>query len=115
MDMGSKQKVQTHSPGTFFKHETLSIDEQCISLLHFMLPVGISKNYCRSYEFRQIICHLNKHSQNKHIFVRFSKFTFLRLISTTTVFLVNVMSKLTTFNGIKGNNSFRLQRFSTDS
>ena len=29
-------------------------------LLHFMLPVGKSKNYCHSYEFRQIICPLNK-------------------------------------------------------
>ena len=30
-----------------------------------MLPVGKSSNYSRSYEFRQIICPLNKHSQNK--------------------------------------------------
>ena len=33
-----------------------------------MLPVSKSKNYCRSYEFRQSICHLNKHSQKKQNF-----------------------------------------------
>ena len=43
---------------TFINH-----DEQYIQLLHFMLPVGKSKNYCRSYEFRKIICPLNKHKQ----------------------------------------------------
>ena len=30
-----------------------------------MLPDGKSKNYCLSYEFRHIMCPLNKHSQNK--------------------------------------------------
>ena len=94
-------------------------DEQCIQLLHFMLPVGESKNYCRSYEFRQIIFPL-KNIDNFFFFffffffLRFLKFTFLKLISTTTVFLVSVMLKLTTFDGIKGNNSFRLQQFLTD-
>ena len=48
-------------------------DDQCIQLLHFMLPVGKSKNYCRSYEFRQIICPLNKHSQNKQKFDKIFK------------------------------------------
>ena len=43
-------------------------DDQCIQIFYFMLPVGKSKNYCRSYEFRQIICPLNKHSQNKQSF-----------------------------------------------
>ena len=47
--------------------------DQCIKLLHLMLPFGKSKNYCRSYEFRQIICPLNKHSQNKQIFGKFFK------------------------------------------
>ena len=48
-------------------------DEQCIKLLHFMLPVGKSKNYCPSYEFRQIICPLNKHSQKKQNFGKIFK------------------------------------------
>ena len=48
------------------------------------------------------------------ILVRFLKFKLLKLISTTTVFLVIVMLKLTKFHEIKGNNSFRLQHFSTD-
>ena len=39
-----------------------------------MLPVGKSKNYCRSYEFlRQIIRTLNKHSQNKQNFCKIFK------------------------------------------
>ena len=38
-----------------------------------MLPVGKSKIYCRSYEFRQIICPLNKHSQNKKTFGKIFK------------------------------------------
>ena len=79
-----------------------------------MLPVGKSKNYCRSYEYRQIICSLNKHSQNKQNLVTFLKFKLLKMISTTTVFLKIVMLKLTKFHGIKGNNSFRLQHFLTD-
>ena len=33
-----------------------------------MLPVGRSKNYTRSYEFRKIICPLNKHRQNQQHF-----------------------------------------------
>ena len=33
-----------------------------------MLPVGKNKNYSRSYKFRQIICPLNKHSQNMQHF-----------------------------------------------
>ena len=42
----------------------------------FMLPTGRSKNYSRSYEFRQIIGPLNEHRQNKQILVRFLKFEF---------------------------------------
>ena len=42
------------------------------------------------------------------ILVRVLKFNFLKLISTTTVFLVTVMLK---FHGIKGNNLFRLPHF----
>ena len=42
--------------------------ERCITLLHVMLPVGRSKNYSHSYEFRKIICPLNKHRRNKHNF-----------------------------------------------
>ena len=49
-------------------------DEQCIKLLHFMLPVDKSKKYCRSCEFRHIICPLNKHSQNKPNFGKIFKF-----------------------------------------
>ena len=29
-----------------------------------MIPVGRSKNYSHSFEFRQIICPLNKHRRN---------------------------------------------------
>ena len=43
-----------------FKH-----DECCITLLHYLLPVGNGKNYTRFHEFRQIICPLNKHCQSK--------------------------------------------------
>ena len=43
-------------------------DEQCIQLLHIILPLGKSKNCRRFYEFYQIICPLNKHSQNKQHF-----------------------------------------------
>ena len=47
--------------------------DQSIKVLHFILPVGKSKKYCRSYEFRQIICPLNKHSQNKQNFGKIFK------------------------------------------
>ena len=65
--------VKTENANTFTRkilwttdmRNIINHDEQCIELLRFMLPVGKSKNYCRSYEFRQIICPLNKHSQNK--------------------------------------------------
>ena len=83
-------------------------DERCIKLLYFMLPVGKSKNYYRSYEFRQIIGPLNKHSQNKQNVCKILKLTFLKLISRTTVFLVSIMLKLQIVHGIKGNNSFRV-------
>ena len=43
-------------------------DEKCIKLLHFMFSVGKIKNYCRAYEFPQIICPLSKQSQNKQNF-----------------------------------------------
>ena len=48
----------------------ISHGELCITLLHVMLPVGKSKNYSHSYEFRQVICPLNKHRQNKHNFAK---------------------------------------------
>ena len=41
-----------------------------------------------SYEFRQIICPLNKHSQNKQHFGKIFKCSsFFKLTSTTMVFL----------------------------
>ena len=52
--------------------------EQCIKLLHFMLTIGENKNYCRSYEFRQIICPLNEHSQNKQKFYKIFKIRVLK-------------------------------------
>ena len=76
-----------------------------------MLPGGRSKNYSHSYEFHQIICPFNKHRRNKHSLGKTFKFNFLKLIPTTTIFLVIVMLNLTEFHGIKGNNSFRLQKF----
>ena len=44
-----------------------------MKLLHFTLPVGKSKNYCRSYEFRPIICPFNKDSQSKQNFCKIFK------------------------------------------
>ena len=38
-----------------------------------MHPVGKSKSYCRSYEFHQIVCPFNKHSQNKQNFGKIFK------------------------------------------
>ena len=38
-----------------------------------MLPVGRSKNYSHSYEFRQIICPLDKHRRNKLNFEKIFK------------------------------------------
>ena len=35
------------------------------NIIGFMLPVSKSKNYSRFHEFRQVICPLNKHKQNK--------------------------------------------------
>ena len=63
-----------------------------------MSPVGKSKNYTRYYEFRQIICPLNKHRQNKQKFGKISKIQFnvLKLISTTMVVLVTVVLKFKT-------------------
>ena len=40
-------------------------DDRCIILLQYMIQVGKGKNYSYSHEFRQIICPLNKHRQNK--------------------------------------------------
>ena len=72
-----------------------------------MIPVGKGKNYSCSHEFRQIICPLNKHGQNKQNFGKIFKIqVFFKLISITTAFLAIVMLKLTKFHGIKGNNSF---------
>ena len=47
--------------------------EWCITLLQVILPVGRSKNYSHSYEFRQIFCHFNKHSRNMHDFGKIFK------------------------------------------
>ena len=67
-----------------------------------MLPVGKGKNYSHFHEFRQIICPLNKHRQNKQkfclfvflfFFVFFFQIQVLKLISITTVFPVTVMLK----------------------
>ena len=72
--MGSKQKVQTHSleKNKFLLRSMRNIiinhGEWCITLLHFMLTAGRSKNYSHTFEFRQIIGPLNKHRQNKHNF-----------------------------------------------
>ena len=62
--------VKTGSANIFIRNmrNIINIGEQCITLLHVTLPVGKNKNYSRSYEFRQIICPLNKHSQNKQHF-----------------------------------------------
>ena len=64
-----------------------------------MLPVRKSRNYSRSYEFRQIICPLNKHSQNKQHFGKIFKIQVFEVDINKTVLLVIVMLKLKTFNG----------------
>ena len=74
-------KTETQSANAFISkilwtrdmRNIINHDDQCIKWLHLMLPVGKSKNYCRSYEFRQIICPLNKHSQNKQTFGKIFK------------------------------------------
>ena len=43
------------------------------TLLQYMFPVGKGKNYSRFDEFRQIICPLNKHRQNKQTFGKIFK------------------------------------------
>ena len=48
-------------------------DEWCITLLYYMIPVGNGKKYSCSHEFRQIICPLNKHRQNKQHFGKIFK------------------------------------------
>ena len=51
----------------------LNHDEWCITLLHYMLPVGLGKNCSRFHEVRQIICPLTKHRQNKQNFGKIFK------------------------------------------
>ena len=51
----------------------INYDERCIKLLHFILPVGNSNDYCHSCEFRPIICPLNKQCQNKQYFGKICK------------------------------------------
>ena len=77
-------------------------DDQCIKLLHFMLPVGKSKNYCRSYEFHKIICPLNKHRQNKQNFCKISKIHVFETDINNNSISCNYMLKLIKFHGIKG-------------
>ena len=91
-------------------------DEQCIKLLHFMLPVGKVRIIVVPISFARLSALWINIVKTSKIFVRFLKFTFLKLISTTTVFLISVacMLELTKFHGIKGNNSFWLQHLSTD-
>ena len=55
-------------------------DEWCIKLLHYMILVGKGKNYSCSHEFRQIICPLNKHGQNKQNFGKIFKIQVFFLI-----------------------------------
>ena len=76
-----------------------------------MLPVGKGKNYSRFHEFRQIICPLTKHRQNKQNFGKIFKIQVFALISITMIFPVIVIIKLTEDHEIKGNNSFQLQHF----
>ena len=74
--------------------------EWCKTLLHFMLPVGRSKNYSPSYEFRQIICPLNKHRQNKQNFGKIFKIHVFEVDINNN----GISCKLTKVHGIKGNN-----------
>ena len=112
-NIGSKQKVQTHSPGKIFKQETWET---------LLIMMNSAYHYCTlcsqlaevriilvpmSFARLSALCIIVKKSK---IWVRFLKFKFLKLISITTVFLV-IMLKLTKFHGIKGNNSFQLQHF----
>ena len=92
----------------------ISHDDQCIKLLQFMLPVGKVRIIVVPMSFiRLSALRLNIVKTSKSL-VRFLKFKLLKLISTTTVFLLIVMLKLTKFQGIKGNDTFQLQHFSTD-
>ena len=72
--MGSKPKMQSHSPGKIRNmRNIINHDEKCITLLHYMIPVGKGRNYSCSHEFRQIVCPLNKHRQNKQHFGKMFK------------------------------------------
>ena len=54
-----------------------------------MLPVDKGKNYSRFHEFRQFICPLNKHRQNKQHFGKIGKIQ---------VFEVDISNKLISCN-----------------
>ena len=69
-----------------------------------MLPVGKSKNYCCSYEFLQIICPLNKHSQNKQNFGKIFKIQAFEVDINNNCISCNCYVKINKFHGIKGNN-----------
>ena len=118
VNMGSKQKVQMHSSGKIFKQETwetLSIMVNSAwnfcTLCPQLAKVGIIVIPMSFARLSALSISIIKTSK---IFVRFLKFKFLKLISTTTVFLVNDMLKLIKRHEIKGNKSFRLQYFSTN-
>ena len=95
--------------------DIISPDEQCTELLHFMLPVRKSKNYCCSYELRQIICPLNKHSQNKHNFGKIFEIQAFEVDINNNNISCNCYVKIKNkFHEIMGNGSFRVQYVSTD-
>ena len=83
------------------KHE--KHDEWRITLLHYILPIGKGKNNSRFHEFRQFICLLNKHRQNKHNFAKIFKIQVFE-VDITKLFPVIAMLKLTKVHKMKGNN-----------
>ena len=81
------------------------------NIIALYAPSWQCKNYSRSYEFRQIICPLNKHHQNKQNFGKVFKIQVVQVDINNNGVSCNCYVILTHFYGIKSNNSFRLQHF----
>ena len=95
--IGSKLKVQSHSPWQIFKQETRET--------FFVRIILVSLSFA---SWSALWINIVKRSK---ISVRFLKFKILKLILITRLFPVIAMLKLTKVHKIKGNNSFRLQHF----
>ena len=106
--MGSNPKVQSQSPRIMrhiFKH-----DECCITLLHYLLPVGKGKTHSCFHEFRQIICPLFTSSKKQH-FGKIFKIQVFEVHIDNDGISCNCYAKIYKSSWKKGNNSFQLHHF----